>query len=249
MTRKADALERYWAEAAGWDEDRIASTQRRERLAWRVAAAAAFLSVLSAITLMLLLPLKTVEPYVIRVDSSTGVVDVVPQYAGSQDFSETVTRYFLGRYVRTCERYVYASAYNDYAECGAFNSPELNQEHHRRWVPSNPESPFNIYGQNTILRPQVVSITFLQGAPERNVAQVRYLIGTRKTGSANERVTHYIATITYRYANPSQDVNVRQWNPLGLRIDDFRRELEVPEEHSMPRSSRSAAAAPEKTSS
>ncbi|GFE82478.1 conjugal transfer protein TraJ [Steroidobacter agaridevorans] len=248
MIRKGDALETYWAEAAGWDDDRIASTQRRERLAWRVAAAAALLTVLSAITLMLLLPLKTVEPFVVRVDSSTGVVDIVPQYVGSQDFPETVTRYFLGRYVRTCERYVYASAYHDYAECGAFNSPELNQEHYRRWVPSNPESPFKVYGQNTTLRPQIVSITFLESAPERNVAQVRYLIGARKAGGAGERVTRYIATITYRYANPSRDVNVRQWNPLGLRIDDFRRELEVPEEHAPSRSSGTVAVEPEKTS-
>lgn len=244
MTRQ-DALEKYWAEAADWDDDRIASTQRRERMAWRVATAAVCLTVLSAITLMFLLPLKTVEPYVVRVDSTTGVVDIVPQYVGSQDFPETVTRYFLGRYVRTCERYVYASAYNDYAECGAFNSPELNQEHHRRWVPSNPDSPFNVYGQNTILRPQIVSITFLEAAPDQRVAQVRYLIGTRKSGGANERLAHYIATITFRYASPSRDVNVRQWNPLGLRIDDFRREIEAPEEHTSSRSSGAVAAAAE----
>lgn len=241
-----DALEKYWAEAADWDDDRIASTQRRERIAWRVAAAAMFVTVLSAIALMLLLPLKTVEPYLIRVDSTTGVVDVVPQYLGSQDFPETVTRYFLGRYVRTCERYVYASAYNDYAECGAFNSPELNQEHYRRWVPSNPNSPFNVYGQSTILRPQIVSITFLEAAPDQKVAQVRYLIGTRKNGGASERLTHYIATIAFRYASPSRDVNVRQWNPLGLRIDDFRREIEAADEQTPSRPSGAVAAAPER---
>lgn len=245
MMRRADPLEPYWAEAAGWDDDRIASTQRREKLAWRVATASSCLTVLSAVALILLLPLKTVQPYVIRVDSSTGVVDVVPQFAGSQDFPETVTRYFLSRYVRTCERYVYASAYNDYAECGAFNSPELNQEHYRRWVPSNAESPFNVYGQNTVLRTQIVSITFLEGAPNRSVAQVRYLVGTRKASGSNERITHHIATITYRYATPSRDVKVRQWNPLGLRIEDFRRELEVPEEQSTGRSLEAVAAAPE----
>src|SRR5687767_2719089 len=100
MSRKADSRESYWAEAASWDEDRVASTQRRERIAWRVAAGAIVLTIMSGITLMLLLPLKTVEPFVVRVDSATGVVDVVPQFAGSQDFPATVTRYFLARYVR-----------------------------------------------------------------------------------------------------------------------------------------------------
>jgi type IV secretion system protein VirB8 len=31
---------------------------------------------------MLMMPLKQVEPFVIRVDNSTGIVDVVPVYTG-----------------------------------------------------------------------------------------------------------------------------------------------------------------------
>lgn len=247
MKRKGDPLEVYWAEAASWDDDRMASTQRRERLAWRVAGGSTLLTMLSAITLMFLLPLKTVEPYVIRVDSSTGVVDVLPQYTASQDILELEKRYFLTQYVRTCERYVFAIAYSDYAECGAFNSPQLNQEHYRRWVLTNPASPLNLYGRNTTLRPQVVSITFLDQAPDQSVAQVRYLIGTGKAGITSEQVSHYISTITYRFATPSRNAKVRQWNPLGLIIEDVRRELEVPEFSSTsPRTSGASAVTQQK---
>ena len=34
------------------------------------------------LALVLLMPLKSVEPFVVRVDRSTGVIDVVPMYGG-----------------------------------------------------------------------------------------------------------------------------------------------------------------------
>ena len=70
----------------------------------------------------LLLPLKRVDPFVIRVDSTTGVVDVVPVYAGQATVEEAVTRYFLTHYISICERFNFATAESDYEECGAFHA-------------------------------------------------------------------------------------------------------------------------------
>jgi len=42
--------------------------------------------------LMLLMPLKRVEPFVIRVDDTSGLVDVVPVFVGRADMPEAVTR-------------------------------------------------------------------------------------------------------------------------------------------------------------
>ena len=53
----------------------------------------------------MLIPLKHVEPFLIRVDSGTGLVDVVPLYAGKAPMDESVTRYFLTHYVSICERF------------------------------------------------------------------------------------------------------------------------------------------------
>ena len=61
-----------------------------------------------------MLPLKSVQPFVIRVDNTTGVTDVVPVYVGKGDVSEAVTRYLLHNYVVTRERYFYAMAEQDY---------------------------------------------------------------------------------------------------------------------------------------
>ena len=77
-----------------------------------------------ALALMLVMPLKRVEPFVIRVDNSTGVVDVVPVYAGGALMPEVFTRYLLTHYVTVCERFDFATAESDYEECGAFHSAQ-----------------------------------------------------------------------------------------------------------------------------
>ncbi len=71
---------------------------------------------------MVLMPLKRVDPFVIRVDNTTGLVDVVPVYAGQAQMPEAVTRYFLDHYVTVCERFNFATAESDYEECGAFHT-------------------------------------------------------------------------------------------------------------------------------
>jgi len=65
-----------------WDIDRTAQAVQRARIAWLVAAGGWVCALVASTALALLMPLKTVQPYVIRVDNTTGIVDIVPMYAG-----------------------------------------------------------------------------------------------------------------------------------------------------------------------
>lgn len=226
---KADpALEAYFAEAAAWDADRAAQAWRSARTAWWVAGAGWIALVLLALALMLLMPLKRVDPFVIRVDNTTGLVDVVPVYAGQAQMPEAVSRYFLTHYVTVCERFNFATAESDYEECGAFHTPQRNQAWYAAWVKSNPDSPLNLYKDGTTVRAEVSSVSFFtrsNGAAD--LAQVRYLKATRPAGGTQDKVSYWIATIQYAFAEPSKDPKVRAWNPLGFKIIEFRSESEV----------------------
>jgi type IV secretion system protein VirB8 len=226
---KADAaLEAYFAEAASWDADRTALKVRSERIAWMTAGAGWLCAILATFALMLLTPLKRVEPFVIRVDNSTGIVDVVPVYAGSADMPEVFTRYLLTHYVTVCERFNFSTAESDYEECGAFHSAQRNQAWYAQWNPSNPASPLNTYKDGTTLRAEVESVSFFKrGTGVSDLAQVRYVKAKRTAGSAEPQLTHWIATIQYVYGEPSKDPKVRRWNPLGLKVIDFKPEPEV----------------------
>ncbi len=222
------ALETYFREAASWDADRAAQSRRSARVAWFVAGAGWVCALLVCSALMLLTPLKRVDPFVVRVDNTTGLVDVVPVYAGRAEMPEAVTRYFLTHYVTVCERFNFATAESDYEECGAFHTPQRNQAWYALWNTINPTSPLNVYKDGTTLRAQVASVSFFKRANGvADLAQVRYIKGRRPTGGADEQLTHWIATIQYVYAEPSTDPKTRRWNPLGFKIVDFRPEPEV----------------------
>src|SRR5580658_5287029 len=118
------ALESYLAEAASWDADRVAVQKSSARRAWWVAGAGWSCTLTLGVAIMALMPLKRVEPFVIRVDSSSGLVDVVPVYVGNTPMPEAVTRYFLDHYVTVCERFNFATAESDYQECGAFHTAQ-----------------------------------------------------------------------------------------------------------------------------
>lgn len=226
--RQDPALEAYFAEAAGWDADRAVRARRSERTAWIIAAAGWAGLVLLALALMLLMPLKRVEPFVIRVNQSTGLVDVVPVYAGRDPMPEAVTRYFLDHYVTVCERFDFATAESDYEECGAFHTPQRNQEWYAAWVKTNPNSPLNRYKDGTTVTAQVNSISFFTRASGlSDLAQVRYAKVVRPAGSSAEQRSDWIATVQYAFAAPSGDPRVRRWNPLGFKIMSFHSDPET----------------------
>lgn len=226
--KKDTELEAYFAEAASWDRHRVAMSERSVRTAWRVAFTAVLVTVAAVLALALLMPLKRVEPFVIRVDNTTGVVDVVPVFVGDVEMPEAVTRYFLDHYVTVCERFNFSTAESDYEECSAFHGAARNQDWYAQWDRANPTSPLNTHKDGSSVRSQVSSVSFFKrGSGVNDLAQVRYTKARRTSSTAEEQLSHWISTIQYVYGEPSKNAKLRRWNPLGFKIVEFRSEPEV----------------------
>jgi type IV secretion system protein VirB8 len=176
-----------------------------------------------------------VDPFLVRVDSTTGIVDVVPVYSGDAPIDEAVTRYFLSHYVSVCERFNFPTAESDYEECGAFHTPSRNQSWYALWTQSNPASPLNVHKDGSSIGVQVESVSFFtRSAGGKDLAQIRYVKSLRMPGSVDETPSHWIATVQYAYTSVSKDPKLRRWNPLGFKVIDFRTEPEVYSEHLRP---------------
>ena len=200
---------------------------RRARIAWIVAGAGWMCAVAASVALALMMPLKTVEPYVIRVDNSTGIVDIVPMYAGHAEMGETVARFLLTHYVTVCEGFSYATAERDYEECGAYHSAKRN---HGVVQPlESDESRITLEPQQGRLgrsRASHGGDLLPQGQwHSRNWPKCATSKADSLPGAA-EQLTHWIATIEYAWVTPSRDPKSRQWNPLGWRVTDFHTEPE-----------------------
>ena len=219
----------YYAEAIGWDLDRSRLLRVSARRAWVVAMMACGLALLLGVALVTVMPLKHVEPFVVRVDAASGLVDVVPIYAGTADLPESITRHLVMEYVAQRERYVPAIAEVDYEQIGAYQTAAMNQAWSADWARTNPDSPLNRHADGSHVRAAVQSVSFLKhNARSSDVIQVRFTTETEHGVGGPVDVAHYVATLAAAYGPPSADVRMRALNPLGFKVIEYRREPETP---------------------
>ena len=229
--KRDPGLEKYLEEASSWEADKLRDALKTGDRWFKAFLLVAFLLGWAILAIVGLTPLKTTEPYVIRVDSSTGIVDVVPVYTGVDEVSELATRHLLTHYQTARERFFYATAETDYETVGAFNNAKLNGDWAKSWQESNPESPLVLYKDGTTITVHIKGITFLE--PEsgaKDTAQIRFTTEKRQGGSSAPQVTHWLSTIKYGYGEPSKNDKIRGLNPMGLKILTYQKEPEVIEQ-------------------
>jgi type IV secretion system protein VirB8 len=212
----------FYKDAKAWDDDRVAKALGSAKTAWRVACAAAILSGLLGVGIMLLMPLKRVEVQVVRVDSSTGIVDnVVRLKDATLGKDEVMNRFFLRKYVSLRKSYTRQQLQPSFDQLALLTDPKLRPLLKQEFQMTNPSSPFMRYGELGTAEVKIKNVSFL--AP--NMAQVRYYVVDRKSG--NETQTHEIATIEFRYADAPASEEARGVNPLGFLVTSWRADPEA----------------------
>lgn len=216
-------LKAYFAEARTWDHDRLAAAQRSRRLAWSVAAAAGALAIAAVASIAVLTPLKTVEPYVVRVDRTTGAVEVLRGLgtSGPVPYEEVVTKSFLATYVRAREAWLPQAAEANFRQVSIMSTPEEQQRWAQAFRPTNPASPQVSYGPAADVQVAIRAISFV--AP--GVANVRFHRSIRRGGQLEE--SDWIATAAFAYTKAPMGESDRLRNPLGFQVSSYRADPEV----------------------
>ena len=218
-----DDLKAYFAESASWDHDRLLAATRSKRLAWTVAAVAGGLAITGVTAVAMLVPLKTVAPYVITVDKATGASEITSQLSGENrvSYDEAVSKYFLADYVRNREGWI-PQARKEFFEGVLAMSARDEQA---RWIAfygkDNPKSPQAVFTDLDTVFIAVKSVTFVS----KNVAQVRFT-KTLQRGSISTD-TPAIATVTFDTTDTPTTEQQRFKNPMGLEVQTYRADLEV----------------------
>lgn len=216
-------LRAYFAEARTWDHDRLRAAQRSRRLAWSAAGAASLLATAAVAAVAALAPLKTVEPYVVRVDRSTGAVEVMTGLRGGKEltYEEAVTKSFLATYVRTRESWMPSAAEENFRQVSIMSTPEEQQRWAAAFRPSNPASPQVAFGPSADAQVSIRAISFVSPS----VANVRFHRTVRLGGQVVE--SDWIATAAFAYAQAPMSEADRLRNPLGFQVSTYRADPEV----------------------
>lgn len=217
-----DSLKDYFDKARRFDQDRMIQMERSARIAWFVATAAGILAAISIAAIVGLTPLKTVKPFVVRVDNSTGIVDVVSALTSTAGtYDEAVTKYFAARYVRAREAYVWSEAEESFRTVSLLSTSPEQTRFAALYRGGNPDSPQNIYGRGATSRINIVSISLINA----NVVSVRYM--RTITRGDDTHTTHWVATLTFSYVNAPMSATDRLINPLGFAVSDYRSDPEA----------------------
>lgn len=225
--------EDYFDLARSWSVESDAKEARSRRTAWRVAGVALALAVLEAIALIMLLPLKQTESVMLLVDRTTGYVqEISPSQASTVRADEAMIDSLLAQYVTARERFDRASVQQDYRKAALWTGGAAQRAYAAQMAATNPSSLFTLYRQGERRDVEVKSVT--QVKPGNALVRFDTFLTTRD----GRRVPDgsWISLIDYGFTNAAMSYEDRLINPLGLQVDRYRRDAEVP--RSAPESAR-----------
>ena len=218
--------------ADSWAVSVTDDLERSRRTAWIIACVSAGVAVLLAIALVILLPLRTVEPYTLLVDRQTGYVEALAPLDEQVIAPDAaLTRSFLVQYVIARERYDYDDVASDYAKVALWTAGEARQRYIAGMSSTNPASPVAAYPQSTRISVEVRSVSSLAA----NRALVRFTTMRSDRGGPQGDIQPWAAVIDYGFSDAPMSAEDRYINPLGFQVTRYRRDAEtLPEVIEMP---------------
>jgi len=202
----------------------VVQRERSERRAWIVASAAGLIAALEAVAIVSIMPLKETEPYVIRVDSVTGVPDIVTAMEDTKiTGDEALDKYFLAKYVRARETYDWYTLQSDYDAVGLLSSPDVARDYSALF--DGEDALDKRYGSRVRATVEILSVV----PTSKNTGAIRFLKRTKRVGATGDGdVTKWVATVAYEYRDASRITeSVRMVNPFGFQVTSWRVDPEL----------------------
>jgi type IV secretion system protein VirB8 len=215
--------ETYYAAATSWADDRVASDRRARRIAWTIAGIATAIAFLLALTVAVLLPLKTVEPYVVTVDRQTGAVEVATKLSGGRlTQNEAVIEAELANYVRARETFDATDLALNYRRVQMLSAPDVRAAYVAAMAATNPASPLRTLTRGDMVAIKIKSVSLL--GP--NTALVRFDAARSAANGGVVSNQAYAAAVSFGFSGRPLRLEDRFDNPLGFQVTRYRRDAE-----------------------
>lgn len=214
-----------YREANDWESSHIEMVMKSEKIAWSIAKGASAIAIVTIIALIVLLPLKEVQPYLIRVDKSTGHTDIVTMLKEDKvSIDESVDKYWLSEFVQARETWEWYTAQSNYDRVRVMSSPSVFADYGKYVTgPNGIDKKFSSRG---VVRVNIISVVPLGNGQ----GTVRYSTITkdREASDADGQTRTWVATIGYEYKLTAKlNEKERNRNPLGFQVLSYRRDAET----------------------
>lgn len=206
-------------EAKKFHQTDIERTRKTAKIAWYVAGGCMIIAGVAVGAVAALTPLKTVEPFVVRVDNNTGATDIVTVMKQHEtSYGEVMDKFWLAQYVRYRESYDWQTVQDTFDATNLLSS-QSEQEIFSRIYKDNPNAPHKVLRDTAKVNVRVNAIAFVG-----DMAQVRFekAVVPFNKSTVIPPPQRYIATIAYEYKNSGMKDEDRLINPLGFQVTSYR---------------------------
>lgn len=205
-------------EVQNWYKDRYQHVLVQRKLLALITLGSLFCTLVMAIAITQLVPLKSIEPYVIQVDPKSGITQAVdPAQVRELTANEAVNNYFIVQYIRAREGYNSADVLHQYNIVRLMS--EDRKVYNRFVSEASPNNPTSNVARLGTLGTRVVKFqSIIYTSP--NVAQVRLLISERGDKIPLTEL-HRVALVGFEYVKMNLSTEDRYLNPLGFRVTEY----------------------------
>ncbi|AGN33458.1 conjugal transfer protein, VirB8 family (plasmid) [Pseudomonas fluorescens A506] len=220
-----------YTHAAKWFESNVADDFKRSATnAKRLAAFFAVLAFMAIAAVLALTPLKTVVPYLVRVDNNTGASDLVPMVSDVKTQEQSDDDFWLSSYVRFREGYNFADSDAIYKIVETMSYSDTFQEY--RNFQLSKKGYTDTLGNNRQMRVSIIGVTPLARKPDDpfKTVQVRItktVVDRNGVPDASFKSATWLMTISFDYKNPAKKREQELVNPRGLGVKSYSSVQEV----------------------
>ncbi|MBB3917215.1 virB8 family protein [Rhizobium fabae] len=216
-------LRTYYQSGDIWEQEIVKKAKRSRMIAWFVTTIFGGITLLSLLALVMLVPLKSFEPYIVEVDKSTGYIEVKSGLTRPSNLTEqqAITQANIVRYIRAREGYDPFAIEQNFGIAALLSTGNAARELADLYSATNPKNPAKLYGKNKRITTEIASVTF----PNNSTGIVRF--STTELSDTDSITSHWIAVVRYRYTETPATNEWRFENPLGFQVYDYRRDQET----------------------
>ncbi len=214
-----------YKEALDFESSLRYMVEQSNKRAYLFASFCGVLAILAIIAVMLLTPLKTTEPYLIRVNDTTGAVDIITILNTEQiSNNEALDKHFINSYVRAREGYFYDMLNRDYELVLALSSDRIGADYKDIYKGENARD--KVFKNNIQINVDVLSIVLTESAGVKT-ATIRTNLAIKNINNRSVVNQYRIITLSYEYQHLALKENLRNINPLGFKVLTYRTDEDI----------------------
>ncbi len=204
-----------------WETSRLELAGRSEKRAWNMVKLMTVMFGFSVLAICLMMPLKTVEPFVIKVNESTGMSEIL-HIANTRDVpvSEMMNKYWLSQYVLAREGYDWRTLNQEFIKVRELSLPNVFDVYGSQFGMDNKSSLESTLKDNVRIVVKLNSIV----VNSDSIATVRFSKHriNNRTG-VQEKTNSWTATIGFEYfPDFAVQEERRIVNPFGFKVTSYR---------------------------